>query len=100
MTHVHSEKQKQTAKLFSNGASQAVRLPAEFRFEGSEVFIRRDERSGEVILSSTERKGWAEFAALRDQLHAALVAEGEADYRPERDRPLVAGRDSFEGWQE
>ena len=31
------------AKLFVNGGSQAVRLPAEFRFDGvDEVFIRRD----------------------------------------------------------
>jgi antitoxin VapB len=30
-----------TAKLFKNGRSQAVRLPKEFRFEGSEVRIRR-----------------------------------------------------------
>ena len=30
-----------TAKLFQNGRSQAVRLPKEFRFEGSEVRIRR-----------------------------------------------------------
>jgi antitoxin VapB len=42
---------RQTAKLFVNGRSQAVRLPAEFRFEGKEVFIRRDPRSGDVILS-------------------------------------------------
>lgn len=30
-----------TAKLFRNGRSQAVRLPLEFRFQGSEVRIRR-----------------------------------------------------------
>jgi antitoxin VapB len=29
----------------------AVRLPAEYRFEGTEVFIRRDPRTGDVILS-------------------------------------------------
>jgi len=29
-------------KLFWNGRGQAVRLPAEFRFEGEEVEIRRD----------------------------------------------------------
>ena len=40
-----------TAKLFQNGRSQAVRLPAEFRFPGTEVFVRRDERTGDVILS-------------------------------------------------
>lgn len=41
----------QTAKLFTNGRSQAVRLPAEFRFEGKEVYIRRDPKTGDVILS-------------------------------------------------
>lgn len=38
------------AKLFANGGSQAVRLPAAFRFEGSEVEIERDPASGAVIL--------------------------------------------------
>lgn len=40
-----------TAKLFRNGRSQAVRLPVEYRFEGSEVYVRRDRESGDVILS-------------------------------------------------
>ena len=31
----------ETAKLFLNGRSQAVRLPKEFRFEGDEVFIKK-----------------------------------------------------------
>ena len=39
------------AKLFMIGGSQAVRLPAEFRFEGDEVEIRRDSVTGEVVLS-------------------------------------------------
>jgi len=39
-----------TAKLFKNGRSQAVRLPKEFQFEGTEVAIRRDEATGEVVL--------------------------------------------------
>lgn len=38
----------QTAKLFTNGRSQAVRLPAEFRFEGKEVYVERVE--GGVLL--------------------------------------------------
>jgi len=51
-----------TAKLFKNGASQAVRLPAEFHFDGDEVYISRDERTQDVILS--KRPGarvWNEF---------------------------------------
>lgn len=39
-----------TAKLFRNGRSQAVRLPSDFRFEGSEVYVRRDPATGDVIL--------------------------------------------------
>lgn len=54
-----------TAKLFKNGASQAVRLPAEFRFEGEEVFVTRDDATGDVILSTRPgAKTWGEFFEL------------------------------------
>jgi antitoxin VapB len=54
--------QSGVAKLFRNGASQAVRLPAEFRFEGTEVYISRDEETGDVVLSTRPgAKAWAEF---------------------------------------
>lgn len=43
-----------TAKLFQNGRSQAVRLPKAYRFEGlTEVLIERD---GERIVLSPKRK--------------------------------------------
>jgi antitoxin VapB len=48
------------AKLFMTGGSQAVRLPAEFRFEGSEVDIRRDPVTGEVVLSKP-RRSWDDY---------------------------------------
>lgn len=50
----------QTAKLFRNGRSQAVRLPAEYRFEGSEVYIRRDPSTGDVVLSRRP-DSWKDF---------------------------------------
>jgi antitoxin VapB len=54
-----------TAKLFRNGASQAVRLPAGFRFEGTEVYATRDEQTGDVVLSSRPgARAWADFFAL------------------------------------
>ena len=40
-----------TAKIFTTGRSQAVRLPLEFRFDVSEVFIRHDPSTGDVVLS-------------------------------------------------
>jgi antitoxin VapB len=63
-------KASKTAKLFKNGRSQAVRLPAEFRFEGTEVAIRRDTETGDVILSgkAQPRGDWDEFFRLRDEL--------------------------------
>ncbi|PYV99009.1 MAG: AbrB family transcriptional regulator [Acidobacteria bacterium] len=48
------------AKLFRNGRSQAVRLPAEFRFQGSEVYVRRDPSSGDIILSRRP-ESWQDF---------------------------------------
>jgi antitoxin VapB len=54
---------KRTAKLFRNGRSQAVRLPAEFRFDGDEVYIRRDQATGDVVLSR-KPTSWAEFFEL------------------------------------
>ncbi len=55
-----------TAKLFLNGRSQAVRLPADFRFEGGEVFIRKDESTGDVILSRRP-ESWDGFFKLRQE---------------------------------
>ena len=48
--------ERRKAKLFQNGGSQAVRLPAEFRFEGDEVYISRDEATGDVILSPEPKR--------------------------------------------
>jgi antitoxin VapB len=39
------------AKVFMIGRSQAVRIPAEYRFHAEEVFIRRDPQTGDLILS-------------------------------------------------
>lgn len=46
----------QTAKLFMNGRSQAVRLPLAYRFDGEEVYIRKDPTTGDVILSKKPNK--------------------------------------------
>ena len=67
------------AKLFKNGASQAVRLPAEFRFEGEEVYVTRDDATGDVVLSNRPgAKAWNEFFEL---LHSVNVP---ADFMAER----------------
>jgi antitoxin VapB len=51
------------AKLFRNGRSQAVRLPSEYRFEGPEVYVRRDADTGDIILSRRP-ESWSDFFEL------------------------------------
>jgi antitoxin VapB len=62
------------AKLFQTGGSQAVRLPADYRFSCHEVAVRRDKRTGDVVLSARiPQLTWAEFVRLR------AAASGELD---------------------
>jgi antitoxin VapB len=80
-----------TAKLFMTGRSQAVRLPLEYRFEGSEVYIRRDPKTGDVVLSRRP-DSWAGFFALD------ATTEVPADFMTEADRNQgTQTRDPFAG---
>ena len=78
------------AKIFRTGRSQAVRLPKEFRFDSSEVFIRRDPRTGDVVLSRKPASWDALFAI--DTLN-----EVPPDFLDQGDRNQgQQGRDPFE----
>lgn len=82
----------QTAKLFTNGRSQAVRLPAAYRFESKEVYIYQDPESGDVILSRKPAT-WDEFFAALQQ------AEIPEDFLSEAERKQAGSdRDVFVGW--
>ena len=74
-----------TAKLFVTGRSQAVRLPREYRFEGDEVFIRRDP-NGDVVLSR-KPENWDGFLTLAacTQVPADFIADRQDAPAPERD---------------
>jgi antitoxin VapB len=59
----------QTAKLFKNGRSQAVRLPKEFRFQGDEVYVKR---VGGGVMLLPKSDPWASIAeayAIADPKH-------------------------------
>lgn len=72
--------QTRKVRLFMNGASQAVRLPAEFRFPGKEIYATQDETTGNVTLSSTPgTEIWDEIFA---RFHAADVPEDFMNDRP------------------
>ena len=77
---------KQTAKVFMTGRSQAVRIPAEFRFKSKEVFIRRDDKTGEVILSP--RLSWKEIFAGLDAAGVPddFLSPEERDQGPPQER--------------
>ena len=61
-----------TAKLFLNGRSQAVRLPKEFRFEGSEVYIKR---LGKMVVLLPRDDPWAPLIESLDMFSDDFMAE-------------------------
>jgi antitoxin VapB len=44
-----------TAKLFQNGKSQAIRLPKEYRFRGTKVYIKK---LGNAVILIPEQDSW------------------------------------------
>lgn len=84
----------QVAKLFINGRSQAVRLPAAYRFDTKEVFIRQDPETGDVILSRKPGNWDGFFSALKG-------ADVPADFLGDQERNQgTQDRDPFDGWSE
>jgi antitoxin VapB len=84
----------QVAKLFINGRSQAVRLPAAYRFNTKEVFIHQDPATGDVILSRRP-EDWNDF------LSAVNGGDIPADFLDEAERKQSPqDRDPFAGWHE
>jgi antitoxin VapB len=84
----------QTAKLFINGRSQAVRLPAAFRFDAKEVYVRQDPANGDIILSK-KPGNWDGFLELTQ---GARVPD---DFLSTQERAQGAARpDPFADWVE
>lgn len=71
----------QTAKLFENGRSQAVRLPKECRFSGSEVFIRKYE---DMVILFGKRSPWAPLVNSLDKFTDDFMAERNQPEQQER----------------
>ena len=74
------------AKLFTHGGSQAVRLPKEFRFEGTEVHVRRV--GNDVVLSAQPLAG---IGAMLDALDCF-----DPGVRLEREQPEPQVRNAIE----
>jgi antitoxin VapB len=83
-----------TERAPGSGRSQAVRLPAAYRFDTKEVFIRQDPATGDVILSR-KPASWDDFFA------ALEGAEVPPDFLDQTERAQdPQDRDPFEGWRE
>lgn len=72
----------QVAKIFYNGRSQAVRLPKEFRFAVSEVYIRK---VGDNLIMSPKRPTWNDFFAMPSTFSEDFLAERDNKIPQERE---------------
>jgi antitoxin VapB len=68
-----TQNQPARAKLFLHGRSQAVRLPKEFRFEGTEVYVRRV--GADVVLSSQAKAPMKNLLAALDEFEPAFTLQ-------------------------
>jgi antitoxin VapB len=71
------------AKLFQHGGSQAVRLPKAFRFEGSEVSVRRE---GDAVILEPVKAKRPMTREEMDAFWAKVDSLGDADF-PDREDP-------------
>lgn len=76
----------QTAKLFINGSSQAVRLPKEFRFMGNEVYAQK---VGETVILVPKDKVWETFIegikGFTDDYFEAVETRHDDEIQSERE---------------
>lgn len=78
-----------TAKVFWSGRSQAVRLPRDFRFEGSEVCIRR---LGQAVLLEPVTEDWTWLEGLVDRFDPDFVQAALDRPHPITEAPLPAAQ--------
>ena len=75
-----------TAKLFANGSSQAVRLPKEVRFSGTEVYVQK---IGSSLMLVPKNKAWETFLeginGFTDDYFDALQSRHDNEYQEERE---------------
>ena len=73
-----------TARIFENGRSQAVRLPKEFRFSGTDVYINK---IGNMVVLLSKDDPWAPLINSLDQF--------TDDFMQSREQPPQNQRETF-----
>ncbi len=74
----------QTAKIFINGRSQAVRLPKDCRFSEDDVFVKK---IGKMVVLIPKDDPWSSLVNSLDQF--------TDDFMDERDQPSQKSREKF-----
>jgi antitoxin VapB len=74
----------QTAKIFINGRSQAVRLPKEYRLKGEDVYIKK---IGNMVILIPKDNPWSSLITSLDQF--------TDDYMEDRSQPAQKNRKNF-----
>lgn len=74
----------ETAKLFKNGQSQAVRLPKDYRFEGEEVYLKK---VGNTVILIPIKNSWAPLISSLDEF--------SSDFMNDRHQPEIQKREDF-----
>ncbi|MFC1505011.1 antitoxin [Thermodesulfobacteriota bacterium] len=74
----------QTAKLFNNGRSQAVRLPKDYRFSGNDVFIKK---IGKMVILLPKDDPWSPLVDSLEQF--------TDDFMDSRDQPEQISREQI-----
>jgi antitoxin VapB len=70
----------QTARVFQNGRSQAIRLPKDFRVESEEVYLKKTPEGFLVI----PRDPWEIFFEGVEELSADFMAGGRQQPMPQQ----------------
>jgi antitoxin VapB len=78
------------AKLFLHGRSQAVRLPKEFRFQGTEVYVRRV--GEDVVLSSKAKASMQSLVEALDEFEPGFQVAREQPEQNDQRVPLLDRR--------
>lgn len=83
-----------TTRVFSNGNSQAVRIPAEFRLHTDRVRISRSEQGDLILHPLHPQRGTALMEALRaiQEVDASFIAALE---EAEAARPSLQDREAL-----
>jgi len=74
----------QTAKIFTNGRSQAIRLPKEFRFSADDVYIKK---IGKIVILIPKDDPWASLESSLNQF--------TQDFMETREQPPQDSRETL-----